>query len=43
MSNSTARAVQGTAQFIVHSLLVFSFFLIPSLLVAAILSGLGAA
>ncbi|MET3718334.1 hypothetical protein [Arthrobacter sp. UYEF21] len=43
MSNLTARVVQGTAQFIVHAILVFSLFLVPSLLVAAILSGLGAA
>lgn len=33
MNKLTARAVQGTVQFIFYTLLVLAFFLIPSLLV----------
>ncbi|WP_432244794.1 hypothetical protein ACRB8A_12380 [Arthrobacter sp. G.S.26] len=34
MSNSTARAVQGTVQFVFYTVIVSAFFLLPSLLVS---------
>lgn len=34
-------ALQGTVQFAFYSLLALCFFLVPSLLIAAVLSGLG--
>lgn len=31
MSNSTARAVQSTVQFLFHTLIVLGFFFVPSI------------